>query len=160
MISGRFSKTSEVFGFQNLTIAIVTWNVGNEEPFSGAHAKKLDSLIPPDVDIFVFGTQECKYKKGAVNDVDSDEGEGENQEKPRNAKKPDGEHSLLGNHFDKIVKSAGKKRDMVVLKRAKLLEMQINVLVRSQLKSHCKEIKVAVEATGLMGVYGSSLSIF
>lgn len=139
-----------------LKIGIVTWNVGNEEPFSGTQVEKLNSLIPEGLEIFVIGVQECKYKKGSNAEEDSDD---EELDQPKSthtvSKKPEGESSFLMNKFDKVIKEAGKKAGLVILKRAQLLEMRILVLVHPSLKKHISDIRVAVEATGLMGVYGN-----
>ena len=57
-----------------LEVAIVTWNVGNEEPFVEATVRNsIGALIPQAYDVLAVGVQECTYKVGAKKGSASDD---------------------------------------------------------------------------------------
>eukprot|EP00300_Choanocystis_sp_HF-7_P015846 c19200_g1_i3.p1 GENE.c19200_g1_i3~~c19200_g1_i3.p1 ORF type:complete len:1426 (+),score=291.77 c19200_g1_i3:84-4280(+) len=158
-LMAHFSKIGSNFSAmpkEKLHIGIITWNVGNANPFT-TNAPLNDLFdFAKSPNIIVIGVQESWYKvkpDATVNDDDSDEGEHDSQQKPRHFPQ---QQSGGGRHFEtKIAKYLLKKRNMVRVKSAQLVQMKMLVFATKSVRAHLADVRATSEATGFLSVYGN-----
>jgi len=146
-----------------LDIGIVTWNVGNEQPFVEKTVKdSLTDLIPRAYDVFAIGVQECTYSTNkddaAARDDDEDdrpEPKAEEPPQPSSGRKGKPAGDLTTHAFEKIIIDHAEALGMVKVESATLLQMRLIVFVRKTIKYMVGEVKVAREATGLLSLIGN-----
>eukprot|EP00299_Pterocystis_sp_00344_P019152 c9528_g1_i1.p1 GENE.c9528_g1_i1~~c9528_g1_i1.p1 ORF type:complete len:561 (+),score=103.89 c9528_g1_i1:26-1684(+) len=168
---GKDRRRSNIVAPDTLDVSIVTWNVGNEQPFARGHEDPgLAALIPYSVDLLVIGFQECSYNAGSAKSVHRDFDEDEDKLVAEGAefdlkvlrrshqnlknKKPVGK-VLSSKFIDRVLAEYLSKFNMVPLASKELNQMKLLIFVQRTMRRAFSELRMTTEATGLMGVYGN-----
>jgi len=153
-----------------VTVGIVTWNVGNEEPFWGTHAPALAGFFP-DKDIIVVGVQECKYQAGerkTSDDPDEDdlveeaerrvevEHQGEAAVRTADPEHTKKERQVRSqSHFSRLLQAAAKTRGYATVVSESLNQIRFMLFARTKVAHAISHVRVFKEATGILHVYGN-----
>jgi hypothetical protein len=124
-----------------IDVQVVTWNVGNEEPFWGLHAVHLDELFQQS-DVIAIGVQECKYVVGKRRTKDENDAADEDDAPEMDADLDDEQFQAVKKREEAEISAAATKDRHAVTSKSTQKKVGMKVSRRSQFaKLLCGEAK-------------------